>query len=81
MSAEMNKNPWAHAAMPDVLVYTRRQLDAAVAAERERCAKLCDEYESGGQDWAAIAALELAAAIRGPNIGVHRQDPALPAQP
>jgi hypothetical protein len=36
-----------------------------VAAERERCAKLCDAYESGGQDWAAIAAGELAREIRG----------------
>lgn len=35
-------------------------------AERERCAKLCDDYQSGGQDWAAAAASELARSIRAP---------------
>ena len=38
----MNKNQYEHAAMPDTKLYTRRQFDAAVAEERERCAALCD---------------------------------------
>ena len=43
--------------------YTLAELDAAVAAERERCAKLCDEVASnpsigddGDQDGAALCA-------------------------
>ena len=37
---QFNPNPYEHAAMPEVPVYTQRQLDAAVAAERERWAEV-----------------------------------------
>ena len=44
-------------------IYGDLALDVAKAV-REWCAKLCDDYESGGQDWAATAACELARQIR-----------------
>ena len=49
----INRNPYENVAMPDVPVYyTKRQLDAAVAAERERCAKLCEAAQpAGGRQW------------------------------
>ena len=44
----------------DTQVY-RSELEAAVAAEREACAKLCDEFESDADPDAGVV---LAAAIR-----------------
>ncbi len=40
--AKANKNPCTNAGMPEPALYTQKQLDAAVAAEREACAKVCE---------------------------------------
>lgn len=67
----------------------RRYALAAVAAERERCAmKLqvtrADVQLAAGElnteEWRMCAAVLrwMQGRIRGPNVGVHRQDPALP---
>jgi len=39
-------------------------IKAAVLAEREACAKVCDEYTESGSDHEAGAALNIQAAIR-----------------
>jgi hypothetical protein len=41
-----------------------RLVNAAIAAEREACAKLCDEYARSGSDHEAGAALNIQDAIR-----------------
>jgi hypothetical protein len=41
-----------------------RLVNAAIAAEREACAKLCDGYADSGSDHEAGAALNIQAAIR-----------------
>ena len=41
-----------------------RLVNAAIAAEREACAKVCDGYADSGSDHEAGAALNIQAAIR-----------------
>ena len=48
-------------------LYDQAAIDAAVAAERERCAKLCDDIGRIGPE-AAFTAGKCAAAIKGPNV-------------
>ena len=48
-----NRNDYANAGQPDAPIYTQRQLNLAVAAERERCAKLCQQMDSRCPDCAA----------------------------
>ena len=45
-------------------LYTQADLDAAVAAERERCAKLCDAIGDGEEGWTTSVGAACAAAIR-----------------
>ena len=53
-----NRNPYEYAGMPDAPIYTQRQLDVAIAAaveaERERCAKLCEAQSIGIDAFAGI---------------------------
>lgn len=57
--------PQIAAGLPtEIHVFSRGMMEAAVAAERERCAKLADEYATwGGSNFAAWFN-KLAAAIR-----------------
>ena len=63
-----NQNKYAGMGQPDVPLFTQAQCDAAVAAERERCAKLCEApsnedlaHGDTGCEWDSLAC---AAAIR-----------------
>ena len=73
---------WAPSSPADaqhyVPLYDRAALDAAVAAEREQCAKIADEHARRNYPWGsentdryhaqADWAERIAAAIRGPNV-------------
>ena len=45
-----SKNPCSRAVMPEPAIYTQSQLNAAVAAEREACAKVCEEHARDAWD-------------------------------
>ena len=71
---QYNRNSYEHAGQPDAPVYTKRQLDLAVAAERERCAKLCEgmHAEDKPADYAWTIRTEWAPDADGPNVANNR---------
>lgn len=56
--------PVACATCGERTYYTRAHIDAAVASERERCAKLCEEVHADTSECPELA-LHCAARIRG----------------
>ena len=53
--------------LADARTKARQAIDAAVAAERERCAKLCEEVHADTSECPELA-LHCAAAFAGPNV-------------
>ena len=60
MNTPYNRNDYANARQPDAPIYTQRQLDLAVAKERERCA----EWLSKQRNETPATGIELAQAMR-----------------